>query len=454
MKTKFKVAPSLFIFFSMMGYVGYVVSCTQKDQVLVSNSGTDNTNLVSIKVSTAPTIDGSVDQLWDKAPKLSIVPAVPDPGNGLFTGYIGEEYPITLRSMYDDQYIYFLAEISDQSQTVVPAPWYFSPSLNTTGKTGWQKEPGSKSYDANGILSRIGFGEDRLAMLWNVDSSTPKFITQTCYSSCHVFTPYLDYSKTPAVYTSNANSGNHYTNGASEKIDMWWGRLGYASKDASLNFMDDNYQDWAGGPAITNLAGGSANGRHVDDIYPNGTASTTWPNRPNYTTSPTQGEVNNSQNLKLDGTGNAVAVPTWVIPSGTQTGFITVADTVSGVAKKVTAVSSAGVLTLSDGSKIDPNQGTDYQRTGDPATGPTATKAIPGFLGVPLLGGRADIICSAIYSATGWTVEYKRALKTTDALKQDVDFSSLKDQPFGVAFFNNSNNQHGIQPNLLLQFKK
>ena len=45
---------------------------------------------------------------------------------------------------------------------------------------------------------------------------------------------------------------------------MWWGRLGYISKDPSLYFMDDQYQDYAGGQAITNLTGGNANGRHVD----------------------------------------------------------------------------------------------------------------------------------------------------------------------------------------------
>ena len=76
--------------------------------------------------------------------------------------------------------------------------------------------------------------------------------------------------------------------------------------------MDDNYQDWAGGPAITNLTGGNANGRHVDGIYPDGTKSGTWPYRPNYTVSPTQGEINNRISLKLDGTGASVNVPLYV----------------------------------------------------------------------------------------------------------------------------------------------
>jgi hypothetical protein len=233
---------------------------------------------------------------------------------------------------------------------------------------------------------------------------------------------------------------------------MWWGRLGFMSKDASVNQMDDNYQDWAGGPGVTNLVGGSGNGRHVDGIVVSG-ASTTWPFAPTYTTSPTQGEVNNSQNLKLDGTGVSVAVPIWVIPA-TSTNFIMISDTTSGKAKKVIAVSSSGVLTLNDGSTIDPNANAEYQRASSSPTGGTAAKAIPSFIAVPLIGGRADIACSAVYTGTGWVVEYKRALKTSDALKQDVDFSSLKDQQFGLAIWDKSNYQHGIQPNLLLKFQK
>ena len=35
-----------------------------------------------------------------------------------------------------------------------------------------------------------------------------------------------------------------------------------------------------------------------------------------------------------------------------------------------------------------------------------------------------------------------------------MDFSSLQDQQFGMAIWNGSNYQHGIQPNLVLKFKK
>jgi len=430
--------------------IGYVVSCTKKDQVIIPDSGTSSSTLVSYKTSTPPTIDGVIDAVWSNATKLSITPTVPDPGNGLFTGYNGQTYPATIRSMYDDKYIYFLLEYADAGKSVNVQPWYYDPTANVTNKTGWAQEPSSKTFDANGVLTRDGWGEDKFAMLFNIDNSTPKFIAQTCYASCHVFTPYLDYSVSPAVEKSNSNSGNHYTNGASEKIDMWWGHL---SRDLIFNQIDDDYQDWSGGPAVTSLVGGSGNGRHVDGITVSG-ASTTWPYAPTYTTTPVQGALSNKQNLKLDGTGTSVAVPMWVIPNATNIYYILATDTLSGgKAVKITGVKSNGQLTYAGGT-IDPTTGTDYMRQGDSVFGGVGPKCFPSYIASPLVGGRADITGGAVYTGTGWVIEYKRLLKTSDVLKQDVDFSSLQDQPFGVAIWNQSNNQHGIQPNLLLTFQK
>lgn len=425
--------------------IGYFVSCTKDDQVLDVPVPLNGTELFSAKAATAPTIDGTIDPMWDNAEKLSLVTTMPDPGNGMWAGYQGITIPVTLRTMYDNQYIYFLAEVQDADKNHNVSPWYFDPVTQR-----WNKEPGSRTLDANGGLLREGFGKDQLAFLWNIDNSTPKFATQTCYASCHIFTPYLDYSVTPAVMKSNSGSGNHYTNTQSEKIDMWWL---HPQRGLVFGQLDDNYQDWAGGPAITNLVGGNANGRHFDDLVPNGTASTTWPYRPNYTADATQGSANNQQNLKLDGTGATVAVPLWVVPNSTS-GYIKVTDTLAGgTGVKITGVSSTGVLTYAGGS-IDPNVGTDYQRLGASPTSPVGAKCFPSVILSPVLNGRADISVAAVHTGTGWVYEFKRLLKTADVLKQDVDFSSLADQPFGVGVFDKSNYQHAIKANLLLKFKK
>ncbi len=441
--SKFKT--TLLILIPVMMVTLYFGSCTNDDHVVVV-PGVDGKDLVSIKVTTPPTIDGTVDGIWDQAPKLNITPTVPEPGNNLFTGYIGEQYPATLRSLYDDQNIYILAEWADPTQSVQVAPWYFNP---TTSR--WAQEPTARTFDSNGNLSREGWGEDKIAMLWNIDNSTAKFPSQTCYASCHVFTPYTDYSVTPAEYKSNASSGNHYTTGANEKIDMWWG---YLSRGIPLYGMfDDNYQDWAGGPAITNLTGGSANGRHQDDVVVTGN-NTTWPFGPKYS-SAKGGPFNNRVSLKLSGNGGSVNVPWWIIPTATNYNHILSTDTLAGgSALKVIRVDSSGVLTLSDGSTIDPRIGTDYQRVGDPVYGGVGPKCVPSYIGSPYTNGRADISAGAVYTGTGWVVEYQRLLTTSDVLKQDIDFSSLEDQPFGLAIWDKSNYQHGIKPNLLLKFRK
>ncbi len=438
-----KFSPAAIIFISLLGYVGYLASCTQKDQILLTDpNAVNSTDLVSIKTATAPDIDANIDQVWSTAPKLDVIPQVPDPGNGLFAGYIGTSYPATLRSLYDDNNVYFLLEYADADKSVYVSTWYF----DTTTKL-WAQEPSSKTYNTNGVLTRDGWGEDKMAMLWNIDKSTAKFPSQTCYASCHVFSPYKDNA---GLTVSNANSGNHYTNGSNEKIDMWWGHLG---RDVIYNQLDDNYQDWAGGPAVTNLVGGSGNGRHLDGLVVNG-ANASFPFAPTYT-SATDGSSNNRVSLVITGSSPAksVNVPKYVIPGQTNYYYIKQSDIDAGTAKLITAVDANGVLTYSGGT-IDPNTDAAYQRTGDPVYGGVGAKAIPSFIAAPLVGPRADITGQAVHTGTGWIVEYKRALKTADVLKQDVDFSSLEDQPFGLAIWNKSNNQHGIKPNLNLKFKK
>lgn len=447
MKISSTKSPAMLIIIAAIGYAGYLASCTQNDQILLTDpSAVNTTDLVSVKATTPPDIDGNIDAVWANAKKLDAVPQVPDPGNGLFAGYIGTQYPMTIRSMYDDTYIYFLAEWADANKSVQVAPWYFNPTTKR-----WAQEPTAMTFDVNGVITRDGWGEDKLAFLWNIDNSTAKFAAQTCYASCHIFTPYLDVSVTPNVMKPN-QSGNHYTNGANEKIDMWWLKIG---RDPLFNQFSDEYQDWAGGPAFSSLVGGSANGRHQDDQTVTGTPSATYPYGPTYTSNVAgTGTSNNTQTKTITGTATSVSIPKYVIPDKTDYYYILQSEVDAGTAKLVTAVDINGVLTLSDNSTIDPNVGTDYQRVGDAVYGGDGPKIIPSYISAALTNGRADISCQAVYTGAGWIVEWKRLLKTPGTLKQDIDFSSLADQPFGVAIFNKSNYQHGIKPNLMLKFEK
>jgi len=430
-KTKY-----FWVFTAFLTFVIYFVSCTHDDQVLDTATATGS-ELFSKFTTTAPTIDGTIDDAWSGVQKLTGETEVPNPGNGMFAGYVGDKYKYTIRSMYDNENVYFLAEWNDPSKGTTVQPWYFNPTTKL-----WAQEPNARQFDANGVQTREGIGQDQLAFLWNIDFSTPKFASQTCYASCHLFNSYRNYA---GMMVPN-KSGNHYTNGANEKIDMWWLHL---NKDLPYGQMDDQYQDWAGGPAVTDTVGGAGNGRHADDLTPPSPFTTSYKNN---NTNTSNGPINNRVSLKLDGTGSNVNVPAWIIPDGTDVAYIDVKDTLpGGIAKKVTAVSSTGVLTY-DGGTLDPTGKTEYQQVAGLVG--VGSKCFPSFLTAPYTLGRADFTAKGVHTGSGWVVEFKRKLNTNSTWKQDVNFASLLDQPFGLAIFNNCNYQHSIKPNLVLKFVK
>ncbi len=387
--------------------IGYFVSCTKDNQVLdtpqVINSSTD---LISVKVTTPPTIDGVVDGFWDNSPKLQFSTAVPEVTGDVFRGYTGNIIPtVTLRSAYDATNIYFLIEWVDPTKSLQRQLWYFNP---TTQK--WAQEKGAPDFDpVTGALLRKAFYEDKMAMLWNINNSVTGWSSATCYKSCHTGLPALD------------GSSRHYTNFATEKIDMWH----WKSVRGGVN------------------AGNQLNDQFQDNTYPNGRKSD--PGIDVY--------QNNTQTLTITGSSPAVnvSVPKYIIPGRNDNNWIMNSEVAAGTAKLVTAVATNGVLTLSDASTIDPNVGTDYQRVG----AGLGAKAIAGVTlnDVGYTGSAGDITCKAVYTGTGWIVEFKRVLTTSDAV-YDVDFTSLNDQYFGFAIFENAQIAHSIKPNLVLKFKK
>ena len=180
--------------------LGYMVGCTHDNQML-NVAQSDGTELVSLKTSTPPSIDGVVDNIWATASKLYVTPVVTTPGNNLFVSYNGLSYPATRRSMYDDTYIYFLVEFADATSGY--RPWLFTGNSTVTvgttsyGPNTWYQRPNQNTFDGNGLLTQEGMGDDQVAFLWDIGSSsdaggsTADFASKTCYASCHIFTPYL-----------------------------------------------------------------------------------------------------------------------------------------------------------------------------------------------------------------------------------------------------------------------
>ena len=389
--------------------IGYFVSCTKDDQALdtpASQVINNSTDLVAVNTSTPPTIDGTIDAMWANSQVLEFSTAVPDVTGDVFRGYTDNIIPsVKMRAAYDATNIYFLVQWSDPTKSLKRSPWYFNPTTKR-----WAQEKGTFDFDpVTGAILRLPFYEDKIAFLWNIDNSVTGWNSATCYKTCHTGLPAIDLSS------------RHYTNYPSEKIDMWHWKSVRGGVNG-VNQLHDQYQDNT-----------YPNGRKGDpgiDIY-----------------------QNNTQNLVITASSPAitVAVPKYVIPGRTDYGWIMNTEVTAGTAKQEMAVDANGVLTLSDATTIDPNMGTDYQRVGADV-GP---KAIPGVtLNDSYTGSAGDILCKAVFSAgSGWTIEIKRALKTTDAV-YDVDFSSLADQYFGFAVFENAQIAHSIKANLVLKFKK
>ena len=58
--------------------------CTKDNKVTLPSEDVNSaTDLLSLKVTAGPSVDGAVDAIWDQATKLDIIPTVPDPGNNL-----------------------------------------------------------------------------------------------------------------------------------------------------------------------------------------------------------------------------------------------------------------------------------------------------------------------------------------------------------------------------------
>ncbi len=392
------------VFAFLAGAIFILSYCKQDDQVLGGDDTTIGANvLLSQKVTASPTIDGTIDALWENSTKLEFEAVVPDPSGDLFRSYIGNVISsITLRSAYDAENIYFLVEWTDPTESLVREPWYFDP---TTKK--WAHESGAPTFAANGAITRAAFYEDKAAMLWNIDNSVSGWDGGTCYKSCHTGLAQSD------------GYARHHTNGPSERIDMWH----WKSVRGGQNFgqFDDQYQD---------------------NTYPNGRKSDAGAG----------GYKDNTQKLTVTGSTPAVevSVPKYMIPGRTKYNWILGSEISDGTAKVVTAVDADGILTLSDGTTIDPNTDVAYQRAG----AGVGDKAIPYIYMSAFEGSRGDITCKAIHNGTGWVLEYKRALKTADAEKKDIDFSSLEDQYFGFAIFENAQIAHAIKANLQLTFQK
>jgi len=363
--------------------------------------GESTTELLAAKTFLGPKVDGFIDASWENVQALTGTTEVPDPGNDVFRGYVGQTNDVVLKAQYDDEYIYFLAQWKDSEQDASRDTWYFDP---TTSR--WAQESNKPVFDDAGNIIRDAFYEDKFAMQWEIDGNVTDWADQTCYATCHTGLSEEDgYAK-------------HYTVAAGQQTDMW---------------------HWKS--VRTGLPTGQFDDKHVTD--------TPITDARHGDAKESGGHSNNKQTLKLDGTGAEVSVPKYFIPNRENYYWILVSEVNNGTAILITGVHSDGKLDY-DGGTIDPVADTDYQRPETTDLHSPALKGMPSITTTAFVGSRGDITCGQFYTGNGWILEWKRELNTGNP--DDIVFIPGQEYPFGYATFDNAAIAHGIKPFMVLKF--
>lgn len=165
-------------------------------------------NLAAKKVAKGPVLDGKVDGLWKGAKALKIPVAG---GANLPNG----STEVTLRAVYTDAEIFFLAQWRDKTRSYRRSPW------KKAADGSWTKlrDPDDKGGDNN------KYYEDKFAMIWNI--SIPTFESAGCMAACH-------------AGEAGKPFGNKYTANSGELGDIWhWKSV----RTGPVGQIDDQYLD-------------------------------------------------------------------------------------------------------------------------------------------------------------------------------------------------------------------
>ena len=162
--------------------------------------------LVAVKVPRAPTIDGTVEGLWNQAKPLTIKVA-----GGANQG----SHEVRVRAVYSGDSVYFLAEWNDKTQSLRRFPW------QKQADGSWKQLITGEKNDSN------AYYEDKLAMIWDINITG--FQQAGCFAACHA-------GESP----SGSPYGNKYTPNPGELADIWhWKSV----RTNPVGQIDDQYLD-------------------------------------------------------------------------------------------------------------------------------------------------------------------------------------------------------------------
>ncbi len=117
-------------FYYVLGIIAmFAMACNNNNEDPPADPGESSTELLVKKFTAAPTLDGTVDDMWNTVQKLVSSTSVPsnlgarntyynedgisEESLDIFEAYEGEKNNFTMRSGYFDSNIYFLIEWDD-----------------------------------------------------------------------------------------------------------------------------------------------------------------------------------------------------------------------------------------------------------------------------------------------------------------------------------------------------
>ena len=164
---------------------------------------------VAYPVDAAPTLDGVGDEaFWADAEEIVV------DVDGGFGDFATE---VHLKAVYTADSVYFLVTYEDPTESWFRSPW----QKQEDGTWAKVKDPNDKGGDNNTVY------EDKMAFIWPINNSIPKFETKGCYTACH------------AGENSDVKPyGNKYTANEGEIGDIWhWKTI------RNLGQLDAQYVD-------------------------------------------------------------------------------------------------------------------------------------------------------------------------------------------------------------------
>jgi len=188
--------------------------------------------VVAARVSTPPTIDGDAsDPCWAQATASNVLLVPAGEAIGMTRDAFEAEYQtaqgyaqlwdygmreVSVRAAYDDERLYFLLQWADPTRSEARADWIAQ----------------------GGAFARTTRDEDRVYLAFDLDGSSPSYLTSGCAMACHVNERLGASAPADLAYRFQMHTG-----GAGERIDTWVWRAG---RTDPLHIAEDGYLDQVG----------------------------------------------------------------------------------------------------------------------------------------------------------------------------------------------------------------